>query len=82
MHFPHSNDFIIFPLFNVVLHLQLEPWVLPCVLFGSWFSPWELWGGGVLIGSYGMGGLVSREMGDGIGGFREEKLGKGITFEM
>ena len=23
--------------------MQLEPWVPPCVLFGSWFSPWELW---------------------------------------
>jgi hypothetical protein len=23
--------------------LKLEPWVLPCVLFGWWFSPWELW---------------------------------------
>jgi hypothetical protein len=26
------------------LHMQLEPWVPPCVLFGWWFSPWELWG--------------------------------------
>jgi hypothetical protein len=24
--------------------MQLEPWVTPCVLFGWWFSPWELWG--------------------------------------
>jgi hypothetical protein len=24
--------------------MQLEPLVLPCVLFGWWFSPWELWG--------------------------------------
>ena len=22
-----------------VLHMQLEPWVPPCVLFGWWFSP-------------------------------------------
>ena len=29
-----------------LLHIQLEPWVPPCVLFGWWFSPWELWGGG------------------------------------
>jgi hypothetical protein len=29
-----------------LLHMQLEPWVTPCVLFGWWFSPWELWGGG------------------------------------
>ena len=27
-----------------LLHMQLEPWVPPCVLFGWWFSPWELWG--------------------------------------
>ena len=26
-----------------MLHMQLEPWVPPCVLFGWWFSPWELW---------------------------------------
>jgi hypothetical protein len=24
--------------------MQLEPWSPPCVLFGWWFSPWELWG--------------------------------------
>jgi hypothetical protein len=23
--------------------MQLEAWVPPCVLFGWWFSPWELW---------------------------------------
>jgi hypothetical protein len=23
--------------------MQLEPGVPPCVLFGRWFSPWELW---------------------------------------
>jgi hypothetical protein len=27
-----------------LLHMQLKPWVPPCVLFGWWFSPWELWG--------------------------------------
>ena len=27
-----------------LLHMRLEPWVPPCVLFGWWFSPWELWG--------------------------------------
>jgi hypothetical protein len=26
-----------------LLHMWLEPWVLPYVLFGWWFSPWELW---------------------------------------
>jgi len=24
--------------------MQLEPWVPPCVLFGWWFSPGEIWG--------------------------------------
>ena len=28
-----------------LLHVQLEPWVPPCVLCGWWFSPWGLWGG-------------------------------------
>jgi len=23
--------------------MWLEPWVPPCVLFGWWFCPWELW---------------------------------------
>jgi hypothetical protein len=26
------------------LHMQLEPWVPPCVFFRWCFSPWELWG--------------------------------------
>jgi hypothetical protein len=25
-------------------HMCPEPWVLPCILFGWWFSPLELWG--------------------------------------
>jgi hypothetical protein len=33
-----------------LLHMQLEPWVPPCVFFGWWFSPWELWV--VLVSSY------------------------------
>jgi hypothetical protein len=33
-----------------LLHVWLEPWVPPCVLFGCWFSLWELWGG--LVGWY------------------------------
>jgi hypothetical protein len=34
-----------------LLHMQLEAWVPPCVLFGWLFSPWELWerGSGWLI---------------------------------
>ena len=31
-----------------LLYIWLEPWITPCVLFGWWFSHWELWG--VLIG--------------------------------
>jgi hypothetical protein len=27
-----------------LLHMWLEPWVPPCVFFGWWFSPRELWG--------------------------------------
>jgi len=27
-----------------LLHMWLEPWVPPCVLFGCWVSPWEFWG--------------------------------------
>jgi len=26
------------------LHMQLEPWIPPCVLFVWWSSPWEFWG--------------------------------------
>ena len=32
-----------------LLHMQLEPWVPPWVLFGWWFSPWELWQGCVCV---------------------------------
>jgi hypothetical protein len=34
---------------HTLLHIQLEPCVPPCVVFGWWFSPWELWGSGWLI---------------------------------
>jgi hypothetical protein len=27
-----------------LIHMQLEPWVPPCVPFGWWFSFWEFWG--------------------------------------
>ena len=26
-----------------VLHMRLEPLIAICVLFGWWFSPWEIW---------------------------------------
>jgi hypothetical protein len=37
---PSINDQLGHPL----LHMQLEPWFLPCVFFELWFSPRELWG--------------------------------------
>ena len=37
---PPNDDQLGHPL----LHIQLEPWIPPCVLFGWWFSPWDLWG--------------------------------------
>jgi hypothetical protein len=36
---PPIDDWLGHPL----LYMQLEPWVPPCVFFGWWFSPWELW---------------------------------------
>jgi len=32
-----------------LLHMQLESQVCPCVLFGCWFSPWELWLVGIIV---------------------------------
>jgi len=29
--------------------MQLDPWVCPCVFFGWWFSPWELWLVGIVL---------------------------------
>ena len=26
-----------------LLHMRLEPWIPPCVLFGWWLSSWEFW---------------------------------------
>jgi hypothetical protein len=26
-----------------LLYMWLESWVPPCILFGWWFIPWELW---------------------------------------
>lgn len=28
---------------HLLLHMQLEPWFNPWILFDWWFSPWELW---------------------------------------
>jgi hypothetical protein len=40
---PRSSSPIDDQLGHPLLHMQLEPWVLPCLFFGWWFSPWELW---------------------------------------
>jgi hypothetical protein len=37
----HSSDV---PQDHPLLHMRLETWVLTCIVFGWWFSPWELWG--------------------------------------
>ena len=41
---PRVSPLIDVPQGHPLLHMQLEPWIPPCVLFGWWFSPWELWG--------------------------------------
>jgi hypothetical protein len=35
-----------------VLHMWLQPWVPPCVLFDWWFSFWDIWGGGWCCSSF------------------------------
>jgi hypothetical protein len=45
-----ASPFTDVPQGHPLLHMKLKPWVPPCVLFGWWFSPWELWG--VLVGSH------------------------------
>jgi len=39
------KDFFTFwcPTRHPLLHMQLKPWICPCVLFWWWLSPWELW---------------------------------------
>ena len=37
---PSTDDLLGYPL----LHVQLEPRVPPCIIFGWWFRPRELWG--------------------------------------
>jgi hypothetical protein len=46
---PSQNQVSTFPPIDVqqghtLVHMQLEPWVPPCVFFSWWFSPWELSG--------------------------------------
>jgi hypothetical protein len=41
---PRASPLIDVPEGHPLLHMQLELWAPPCVLFGWWFSPWELSG--------------------------------------
>jgi hypothetical protein len=41
---PRTSPLIDVPQGRAMLHMPLEPWDPPCVPFGWWFSPWELWG--------------------------------------
>jgi hypothetical protein len=43
---PRASLLIDGQLGHPLLHMQLETRVLPCVVYGWWFSPRELWGGG------------------------------------
>jgi hypothetical protein len=43
---PRASPLINVPQGQPLLHMWLEPWVPPCVVFGWWFIPWEFWGGG------------------------------------
>jgi hypothetical protein len=36
---PRASPLIDVPQGHPLLHMGLEPWVPPCVLFGWWFSP-------------------------------------------
>ena len=40
---PRASPLIDERLGHPLLHMWLEPWISPCVLFGWCFSPWELW---------------------------------------
>jgi hypothetical protein len=41
---PRVSSPIDTPQGHPLLHMQMEPWVSLCVLFGWYFSTWELWG--------------------------------------
>jgi hypothetical protein len=68
-----------------LLHMQLEPWVPSCVLFGWRFICPET----ALcpsIGEFqdreaGLGGLVSRGKGDGLGGFQRGNKERGFNLK-
>ena len=49
---PRASPFVDVWKGHPLLHMQLEPWDSPCVLFGWWFTSWEIWGWGVLAGLY------------------------------
>ena len=41
---PRASSFIDVLQGHPLVHMWLEPWVPPCVLFGWCFSSWEIWG--------------------------------------
>jgi hypothetical protein len=43
---PKASTLIVVPQGHPLLHMWLEPWVPPCILFGWLFSPWKLWAAG------------------------------------
>jgi hypothetical protein len=40
---PRASLLIGVPQGHPLLHMRLQSWVPPCVLFGWWFCPWKLW---------------------------------------
>jgi hypothetical protein len=40
---PRTSPPIVVQQDHPLLHMWIEPWVPPCVLFGWWFSPWGFW---------------------------------------
>jgi hypothetical protein len=41
---PRASPLLDVPHVHPLLLIWLKPWVPPCVLFGWWFRPWEVWG--------------------------------------
>jgi hypothetical protein len=65
---------------HLLLHMQLETWVPPCVLFGWWFSPWELWG--VLVGSYCCSSYEAVNPFNSLGSFSSSSIGDPVLSPM
>ena len=59
-----------------LLHMQLEPWVPPCVLFGWWFSL------GVLVGSYCFSSYGAPKPFSSLGPFSSSSIGDPVLSPM